>query len=461
MQRIFFTLLVIFGSFITGWAITQGKIKTVWGIVVVVIALPLTKFLSELSENTRFRLLIVAVIIMPINVPMLRIPYEFTIGNLLFLGMVMESMTPYGRLYQPDQTKYQNLSHYLPYALLILAGFVNFVVNQQWDVVAKYVYVCFVPLAILFLSKNSIATEKDALRFVYACLAGTMTILVVLELALLSGNVVSTAVSQASAWRFGYYTAFLGPIIIEYHPIVLTTYLAIAFPTVAVLLVREKDRIGLKLLYTVIAILFILIILRTGALGATIASGISISIALIVLWRYRPFALPIMISVLLLILVLLVDFEFITNILDLPNEALARYNQMTWGLWNIDNFVGRIDVMEFTFNEVMKYPIGYGFYSFWHQYGLDETVMYGAILNGTGFVGLLGFMLIVAIIGKHFFRLVFNSISRSQRELVAIGLGTLISGLIVGFSSESVVVDCAQPFFFWGIVLAAYRGTSD
>jgi hypothetical protein len=135
---------------------------------------------------------------------------------------------------------------------------------------------------------------------------------------------------------------------------------------------------------------------------------------------------------------------------------LIDYLKYSKGIVNFDD---RIETIKFTVGNIIQHPFGYGFGFLYQNYRIDESIMYSALLNGTGLIGFIGFMLMIGQLYHHFIISITNKCSILHRELATLGIATLTCGLLIGVSSDCVILYPIHSFVFWAILAACYSGT--
>ena len=403
--------------------------------------------LEQLNERARFWLLLAAILIVPVQMP--RMPQLISISELILVWLAVVQLVTLQPSKQPAPRQTTGALQYIPCAVFALAGLVSAMRNgelHRWHTVA------LTPLLLMFVTTRMVRTKDDAMAIVRSALMAILGFLFIVWLAVSTGNV--GAESYVVEGRIAAYIAVaLGPIKHRIWSVTLGTLIALGVPAVTMLLFRDGESVLARFLYGLILVLSLALLVLTAARGATFAAVAGALLALILsgAWFRSRTVVGIMVGALLLTML---PWNELTGSL-VPQ--LARLSTVRYGLSNIREFQYRMDTLRFTVENVLQSPFGYGFSYLWDRYRIDESMMYSALLNGTGLMGFVGFVLIVGQLLRHFTARI--ALAGPQRDLAAIGLGTLTCGLVAGIVSESVVLDPVHSFVFWTILAAAYSGT--
>lgn len=426
---------------IAGAAIAQKP-----SIALLVVMLPLAFFVSRLSDRIKIRILVLSIILLPIQLAANATPRGFSISEMILVLLVTGELS---KRRSPEVKGYRNFGtlFFLPFVLFAGAGFVSAIINgdvNQWHVVV------LTPLLWVLLADRLVHTEDDVHDVLRAIIIALAIFLGLLLLANLSGHVVA---QLGQDWRFGGQVIALGPIEYTNYAITLGSLLALGIPLLMVLIVKPSGTAVFRLIYLICFPLFLILLFLTAARGATIGALIGLIVVFILNKDRR---VTVIVSIALLILV---AWPLAANLLTLSGASpnLASFSELvTQGPSNIHNFTYRMDTLMFTINSMSAHPLGHGFGYLGSHYGIDESIIYSALLSGTGVVGFMAFALIIGQLLKGY--LFSLGALSSQRELVAIGLATLVTGLIAGVSSESVLLSPMHSFMFWAILSVTYKG---
>ena len=334
----------------------------------------------------------------------------------------------------------------VPYIIFAFVGFAAAMIHGE---VGPWYTVCLAPLLLMILTNSMVHTPDDAVRLIRAALIAILGYLIILWLASQVGTVISGG-------RVGDVNLTLGPIQFTSWAVTLATLIASGFPAVVVLLLQVNKSNLSRFFYGAVLVLFLALFMLTAARGATVAAVVGALVALVVVFR-RLSSPGVVATTVLLFLAALIWGESLLNILPQPN--LERLYTLRYGVSSIVNFQARMDILRLTVENTLRNPLGYGFSYLWARHRIDESILYSALLSGTGLMGFAGFVLIVGHLLWHFTRRILSAPAGAQRDLAAIGLGTLVCGLLTGVASESVMLGPVHSVVFWAILVAAYRGT--
>jgi len=240
----------------------------------------------------------------------------------------------------------------------------------------------------------------------------------------------------------------------------------LAIPLVTLLLLRKKESFKWKLFYGLVLGLFIWLLFMTAAKGAIVAVAVSTVLMLIMLIKnyFSSFVKYgfhfLVIIILILLLMSLFSFDlYQTKYQKNLDLILELFNPETYDDSINTSIIWRSKILKFTLANTIHYPFGYGFQYLYRNYGLDESIIYSLLLNGTGVIGFIAYLFIVGHLFLYFINISIGKSSKYQRELAAIGAGTLAFGLVAGISTESILTNPIIAFLFWSILAVCYGGT--
>jgi hypothetical protein len=177
-------------------------------------------------------------------------------------------------------------------------------------------------------------------------------------------------------------------------------------------------------------------------------------------WRSSIFVVALALSLIMLTL----WGKFILN--KLPADNIQRLLTLSQGVQSIYNFQYRMDVLDLAWNTTLENPLGVGFGYLYHTYmgrswgrnyrSVDDAIIYAIILEGTGILGAIAFILIVGYLTFQFGLGVLKSHSGSARDLASVGLSTLATGLLAGVSSQTILFEPLHSFVFWMLMAVCY-----
>lgn len=403
----------------------------------------------SLSRHERYVLLLAAILLVLVQTPQLAIPYSFSISQLLLLLLAFIQLVEYDGLTTVSRLRY------LPYILLAVAGLVNAVVHNEinyWHIV------CLTPLLMMFLVDSLVETPEDSWRLLWVALATILGYLLVYWLAEVLGTVIegySGELASQYGWRLGARDVSLGPIQFVSYSVTLGTLVSLGVPLTTLLFLREGRATFIRRFFLgAVLILLLAVLALTSARTATVAAIVGIAVVLVVSGRLRSLYNLAIIAA--LALALLAWGQSLLNLV--PPESLARFGEIRNDPRSVANFASRLDTLSFTVRNVSQNPFGFGFGYYWTAYGIDESIVYSALLNGIGLFGSALYLLIAGQLLQRFVSLSLQpSISDQQRDFVAIGLGTLTCGLVVGVGSESILLGPVQAIVFWTILAGCYQ----
>ena len=444
LNTILFTRIILIALLIplaryAGIAVASGKIRTV---LLLIVPLPIL-LVERLNERARFWLLIAAILCVPLQVRGLPSPYGLSPMELMLLLLVVVQLA----LKRQGWTALMN-TQCVPYIIFAFAGLIAAVSNGDLNV---WHTVCLVPLLLTILTNSMVHTPDDAVRLVRAALIAILGYLLIFWLA----NQIGIAIRGRGPeqYREGTQHIILGPIEYVSWTITFGTLIALGVPTVIILLLQVGKSNLSRFFYGAILVLFAALIVLTAARGAAVAALVGTLVALVVSRRTPS---PGMVAtIVVLILAALIWREFLSNIL--PYQNLERLYTLRY-VGSLGNFRSRMDTLRFTIENIFQNPLGYGAGYLYHRYGIDESIMYSMLLNSAGLMGFVGFALVVGQLLWHFAMRIPGALVGAQRDLAAIGLGTLVCGLLAGLACESVLFAPVHSFVFWAILTAAYRG---
>ena len=336
-----------------------------------------------------------------------------------------------------------------PYLLFLIGGFATVLFGGE-----RFTFwfsTCVIPFSLLlvigYVGEHDDIFKKILLMVIFS-------ILLYLFFMWLS-NQLGTAIDlspNSAEWRKGSQKIILGPISITTWATNLGTLMAITLPLIFSFCINEKTNIREKIFYWVVLILFLYNLIAAATRGPLIAtfSGMLLTFLL----KSKKLNIKTMIIVICVILVLYflssVDFTFINL-----TKNIERLNTLQGGaISHIDNFEHRMDVLKITSRLILQYPLGVGHGYLWFKYGIDEVIVYSMLLTGTGIIGFVGFILIIISSILNLIRsYTWGNRAHESHDLSVIGLATILSGLLCGFSSESIVVDPINSFVFFTIIL--------
>ena len=309
--------------------------------------------------------------------------------------------------------------------------------------------VCLSPLASLLCAFRLIKDETDARRLLSAVVGGVISFVALVWLASLLGhsspyNSVSAGVAS---WRLAYGQQIrLGPIGFVVWSTRMATAIALVLPTCLYFLLGETGKPFHRRL-AVLALLFLAFALaRTAARGATVGAGAGLAVYLLASARVRrPGVIAGSVGVISLVVLFSQQLARL-----IPLQAVQRFSAMFQG--QVPNLTERVDTLHLTLSQIGRYPFGRGAAYLWVRYGIDEAIVFSMILNGLGYVGSSLFAIVLIACSVHMGGRVIGRPIGLNGDYAALGLATLVAGLLAGISSESVFFQPIQSYAFWTIL---------
>jgi hypothetical protein len=340
-----------------------------------------------------------------------------------------------------------------------LFAFAGLVTSLQAGNLTWWHKYCLMPLLWFLLSYKKVKNQKDVWLILISSLLTIISFVVLATWANLTGNFGNLATGTSdSLWRLGYGLLInLGPIQLKVWSTNLGSLIALGIPVCILFLMSKKSghwwRIGIIL----ILVLFCYALFLTAARGAAVAAVLGGFLVVFLTGRFR-FPKILVIAALLFIVISLWGDTFLTL---LPEKNLQRFFTLFQGVREDQNFQTRIDALLFSWQLTRQYPLGVGTSYSWNNYGIDNSIIYSYILEGTGFLGAIAFLLTVGQLIFEYGRTVLMYSIRSERDFASIGMGTLIVGLVAGVSSQSTLFEPVHSFVFWAIIAATVQGINN
>jgi len=449
MHKIVVIMLTVCVGLLGGYALTTGRMKTLF-LLGGTLSLPL---LLNMSARMQITLFMAAVALVPIQ-GIQAIPYSFSISELILLWLVALIINDLLVIKKKSTYPTKSIIEYAPFLLFCFFGLVSALRNGEINV---WHTVALVPLMIFMIFDKLICTAADARRLINAAFMGVIVAIIIYYIALRTGHATYTYGGESSAtWRLGGHIIALGPVSYYYGSITFGTMIALAMPLLVVKSIIS--RIMTKSFFVSIGTigLFMIFLVRSSARGATIASFLSIAVIFIMNARKRFF--PSLIFLFALIIIISIIANYGSNIYGV-REGFFRFYDTNWtSVIREGNFADRINIFIFTIKSLKANPMGNGYAYLWNAYGIDESIAYSMLLNGSGVAGFLSFILIIVFMIRKFLSSFLLGSNTDQTYFSMIGFATIICGLATGFSSESFVIAPIQSMVFWTIIIASYHG---
>ncbi len=145
----------------------------------------------------------------------------------------------------------------------------------------------------------------------------------------------------------------------------------------------------------------------------------------------------------------------ILNLLPILNTQ--RLQTLLQGVQKINTYTYRMNALSYAWKLTLQNPLGVGFGYLDRTYWIDDAIIYANILEGTGIIGSIAFMMITIQLASKFVLFISKSLVGSSRDLAGIGLSTLVVGLVAGISSQSIMFEPVHAFVFWALLAVCYR----
>lgn len=443
-------LIIIIGVYIGENIAISGKIR----IRVFVLIVPFIFFwIQGLTDQAKFRLLLLAICLVPLQTA--KLPFWISLSELILLSIAFWQFPifQFGRKKVTKSTI--SLSVLIPCCIFALSGLISCIINGE-----LYIWhlVCLTPLLWMYLAIRFVHTPEDAFKLIRMALFSVLFFIFFLLFGNLTGHATTEYIFDK--WRAVGESIAMGPFYLIYTPIRFGTMLALVFPTVTMLLFRKEESILRKFFYLSILIIFLFYMIKISARGATIGALFGAALILVYIIRIHIAKALVIYGAIFLIFIVLRG-PFGTNISKHYNleRGLATFNKLTiYGFTSVPNFRDRMNTLMITIENTKEKPLGYGFQYLWTRYGIDEAISYSVLLNGTGIAGFISFMIIMGHLFLSFTKRLGRKFSRQQCELAFVGIATLACGLLAGVSSESVVWNSVNTMVFWAILASCFAG---
>ncbi|MBN2374049.1 O-antigen ligase family protein, partial [bacterium] len=417
--------IILLAIYIGNSIAASGKVQ----VRILMFSVPFIIFwMQRLSDKARFKMMLLAILLVPLQMP--KIPLNFSLSELLIiiLAFLQFPIFKYAGQRSINKEKMLNIWEMVPYALFAMAGMLVGIINGgmgTWHVV------CTIPLFWMLLASSIVNTSEESFTMLKVAVYSILGCLFIVWLANITGNV---TFDYTKGWRMGGQIIAIGPVKYIFYATTFGTLIAIMFPLVIMLLFRKGKSTFEHLFYGFVLILFVWILLTSSARGASIGALAGGTLILILLGRYH-FSREILIFLIVFLLLIALQRPIFSKFSHIVYPNIERFDKILHGIWEVDSFKARIEIIKFTIENIKINPFGYGFNHLWNNYGIDEAILYSALLNGTGVIGMMGFIFIIGILFFNFTRTILKGTSHIQYELAALGMGTLICGIIAGISS--------------------------
>ena len=432
--------VLLVAAVVVGIAIARGMQKT----ATLLLLPPLVLGCRPLPERTKLGLAALSIPLSVVQIPSLPLPFGVTLVVVLALDEI---------LFAGGRHKVQTaiLQPAMAVALALFA-FGGLVANRGGSL-TQWIAYCLMPLFWFFLASRKIRDRNDAWLFVNLSLVAIMAFLGIVIWANATGHYESLVVATDGGWRLGYgLNVILGPIRLNVWSTILGSMASLGIPASVVLWISGAHRRLWRAIALVLLGVSAYVLISSAARGATVASILGVLTALVLSGRLRSvrFWGP---AALLLVL-LAVWSGTISRVL--PVENIQYLETLLHDPQGIPNYVYRLNVLALAWKLTLASPLGVGFGTLWGVYGLDAAIIYAGILQGTGILGGMAFVAIVAQLAFRFGSALLRSSPGLARDLASIGLSTLVVGLVAGVSSSSILFEPVHAFVFWALMAVCY-----
>lgn len=441
----------IFFGLALGLAISAEKYKT-WAILLV---LPTLCIFKTIPERFKFWLLVASIPLSLVQIPRIPLPYGTQISEAILLFLTLDEI-----LFFPINTK-KNIKPLVSIMIYLLGMFAvaGLIANIRSNNIITWNVYCLLPLFIFFLISRKVRNIEDASLVVYFSLLTIIGFIAIIQLAVLTGNYVIYDPLDTETYARYYrladgIVAILGPIRLYSFATRIGAIAALGLPICVLLWLENKGNGWIKSLLLILTGVLGYVIILSATRGSLIAAVCGTFLAIMISGRFRS---PMFIGAATFSIILFSIWG--DNILKkLPSYNIQRLLTLTQGVSSIGNFHQRMDVLLTAWNLTLKNPLGVGFGYLFHMYQLDDAIMYAIILQGTGILGAIAFVLIVgALIAQLGLKALKFQIGQG-RDLASLGIGILATGLLAGVSSQSILFEPVHSFVFWILMATCFYG---
>lgn len=447
VKYIVFAAIIILAYYIGSGIVEAGKIRLRF--LVLFLSLVLIWILN-LSDVGRFRLLIISVLLVPLQTP--KIPFQFSSVSELLLFMLAVLYVPAFQLKKKrNNASKVNYLALLPYALFAFSGFITAVLYGGLD--TWHVF-CVIPLLWMYVAMNMVHSPEDAFKLIKAAAIGIFICLCIYQLSNFTGHVV---IDGTMGWRMGTQLIVIGPIRYQFYSCTFCVLMALGFVVTNMLVLQNYRSMIANCFYGMMMLIFAFAMVSSGARAGTVAAVAGVILMLLLNKKiFKVSSLKYFAFVLFSLLLILHYSDALSNYFA---NQLGRFQLMFSDYSSINSYKVRMLYLGYAIDDVIHNPLGNGFHHMWSKYRYDEAIVYVHFLEGTGILGAICFVFIVARLFIHFAHNLIGKCSESQKWLASLGIGMLTTGLLSGIASESIMVSPMHSFVFWAILSACFAGT--
>jgi hypothetical protein len=433
---------------ILGLTIITGKTKTLDFLLLPVFVLAFRTF----SERVKFWLLSLSIPLSLVQIPSLPLPYGTSVSEAILVVLTLDEIL------FPHRDQTLNIKPLNPalVVLLCLFSFAGLIANLSGGDIYAWNAYCLTPLIAFFLISRKIHDREDAWLLVKLSLLTIVGFLIIVEWAMATGHFeiydpLQTEIASGFRMANGM-KIILGPISFITFATRLGAIAALGFPTCVLLWIVNKGKLWWKMVLLLIMAGFGYVLILSATRGSVVAAILGSLLVILISGRFRS---PIFLGALALSLIVLTLWGgTILNLL--PAQNIQRLQTLLQGVQTNENYLQRMKVLALAWNLTLKNPLGVGFGYLFHTYRIDDAIIYAVILQATGILGAIAFIMIVGNLIFKFGLGVLKSRPGSARDLASIGLSTLVTGLAAGVSSQSILFEPVHAFVFWSLMAVCY-----
>ncbi len=439
----FFLTVVLMGT-----AIGLGQIKM---LAYMILAVGLLAIVS-ISRRLKLWLLALCIPLSLLRIPNLPVSHGFQICEFILVALSMDELLLLSRW---NSTPLR-LGIIIPLGLFTIAGFLCLLVGKSF--ITDWVYFCLMPLLWFFLASRKIQDREEVWLFVKLSLLTIVIFLAIVVWANMSGHFENVNPGSTTyQWRFGYgLIVALGPIRLNVWSTYIGTLVALGFPAGILLWLEDKNKTWWRMGAPLLLVGFAFVLILSATRGATVSVILGTFFVILASGRYRSRRLWIIVALLLVVFTLL--GRTILNLF--PQNNILRLLSLLQGVQGDENYQIRKYAVELTWKLILQHPMGVGFAYIFTTYGIDNAIVYSYLLEATGILGGIAFLMIVGQLTYTYGKAILNSPVGSTRDFATIGLGTLVVSLIAGVSSQSIMFQPVHSFVFWALLASTYHGLS-
>jgi hypothetical protein len=438
--------LALLGAAIAGIAFSLGQLRVVEGIFLL-LGLCVLVLLPQ-----RFKLWLFALSI-PLSlaqIPSLTItiPLHFSICEIILLILTMDEVL-FIRNNKPLK-----LEIIIPLGIFAVLGLVCLQINKGWMVEWHTYYL--MPLLWFFLASQKFHDRKEAWLFVKLAVLTIAGFAAIVVWANLTGHFESLNPGSTSyQWRLGEEQLIvLGPIRLSVWGIRLASIVALGFPACILLWLEDKNKSWWSTGALLMLVGFCCVLILSAGRGATLAAIVGTFLVILASGRFR--SLKLWGTIALIFVVITLWGEAILKLF--PAQNIPRLLTVLRGVQGDADLQIRTNALALIWKLTLQNPLGTGWGYLWYTYLIDDSTIYSYLLETSGILGSIAFLVVVAQLVYKFVLVISKSSRGFFRNFASIGLGTLVVGLLAGVSSQSIMYEPVHSFVFWGLLATTYYG---